>query len=81
MLPYAASRKRREQWTWNSAGLLGEPAVAETYANPVPFVADASLAGLAGRAALFAVDAAATAVSQAATYPQSVASGDPTHTE
>ncbi len=56
-------------------------AVAQTssYANPVPFLQAAQDAGLseADVAALFTIDAAATAASQAAVFPQSVASGDP----
>ncbi len=54
-------------------------AQAGSYANPVPFLQTAEDAGLtqADVAALFTVDAAATAASQAAVFPQSVASGDP----
>ncbi len=63
---------------WTVAGVLGEAAAAGTYANPVPFVADASSIGVTGRPdALFIVNLAATAADQAATYPQSVATGDP----
>ncbi len=50
-----------------------------SYANPVPFLQSAQDAGLpqADAAALFSVNPERTAASQAAVFPQSVASGDP----
>ena len=60
-----------------------EPLFAQTtgspYQNPVPFVSTPADAGLspADVASIFSVDAAQTAATQAAVYPQSIASGDP----
>jgi phosphodiesterase/alkaline phosphatase D-like protein len=53
--------------------------VSDTYLAAVPFVIDPVLGGLsqADRDVLFQVSSSATAVQQAAIYPQSVASGDP----
>ena len=52
--------------------------VTRAYANQVPFLADPNLRTLGGRPdALFSIDPALTASRQTATYPQSVASGDP----
>ncbi len=63
---------------WAISGALPDPAIAQAYPNPVPFVPDPGAVGLSGRPnALFAPHAARTASRQAATYPQSVASGDP----
>ncbi|HEY1212541.1 MAG TPA: alkaline phosphatase D family protein, partial [Bryobacteraceae bacterium] len=52
---------------------------APVYTTPVSFINDPSAAALteSDLAALFTVDAAQTQLSQSATYPQSVASGDP----
>ena len=62
-------------WT---AGSVLAGGIARAYANQVPFITEARLGGLGGRPdALFSIDAASTASRQAATYPQSVASGDP----
>ena len=47
---------------------------SQAYANPVPFVASAEATT---PSAIFAVDAAATAANARATFPQSVAAGDP----
>jgi alkaline phosphatase D len=57
-----------------SAGLSGR-----TYPHQIPFVASAELSGLSAEEiqAVFAVDPAYTPQDQIATYPQSVASGDP----
>ena len=65
-------------WIAGSGSLLAQ-ANASTYRNPVPFVTGPADAGLtpAETAQLFAVDAEQTAATQAAVYPQSVASGDP----
>jgi alkaline phosphatase D len=51
----------------------------QTYPHQVPFVAGPEISGLSAEDmnALFALDPAYTAQDQAATYPQSVASGDP----
>ncbi len=63
---------------WAVGGWLVDAAATHAYANPVPFVRDPTASGFDTRPdELFAVDAAATARDQAATYPQSVASGDP----
>ncbi len=58
------------------AGIPGKSSAlaAQAYAHPVPFV---PAAASATDRALFAVNAARTALEAAATYPQSVASGDP----
>ena len=53
--------------------------ISDSYVNSVPFLLDPALNGLsdAERAALFEVNSAATPAEVAATFPQSVASGDP----
>ena len=65
---------------WIVAGQVAAHGAPNPYPNPVPFVQDAAAAGLnaADVAALFNVNPAATADQQAQTFPQSVASGDPT---
>jgi len=64
---------------WVAAKGVAAQTVGNSYAHEVPFVLDPALTGLpeSERAALFAVSEAATTAQQAATYPQSVASGDP----
>jgi alkaline phosphatase D len=60
---------------WVAGGQRGpRTGAAQAYADPVPFIASAEAAT---PRALFAVDAAATAVHGPATFPQSVAAGDP----
>ena len=59
---------------WLAAGRAGSGTALQVYANPVRFVGSAEAAETG---ASFLVDAAKTAASQAATYPQSLASGDP----
>ena len=64
-------------WVAGSRSLSGQ--TAGGYANGVPFVADPAITGLtpAEISGMFATDAVMTAELQAATFPQSVASGDP----
>ncbi len=66
---------------WVTPQVLGAQTagVSESYNDAIPFVLDPQLTGLsqAERDILFEVNAAATAAQQSATYPQSVASGDP----
>ncbi len=54
-------------------------AALQTYPHQVPFISSPDLTGLSADdiQGLFAIDPAYTAQDQAATYPQSVASGDP----
>ncbi len=65
---------------WIVAGQVTAHGTPNPYPNPVPFVQDPAAAGLnaADVAALFTVNAGDTADQQAQTFPQSVASGDPT---
>ena len=65
---------------WIVAESLAEtPVAASPYANPVPFVQSPAMAGLdaADVNALFMIDPTFTSQQQAQTFPQSVASGDP----
>lgn len=64
---------------WLAASQPLPAQIVSQYSNAVPFVLDPAISGLsdADRQALFNVNAAATPAQQAATYPQSVASGDP----
>ncbi len=66
-------------WILPQALAQGSGTVSDSYVSSVPFVLDPALNGLsqADRDVLFQVNSAATAAQQAATYPQSVASGDP----
>lgn len=55
-------------------GIARETGLVPAYVGQIPFINEAEAAGLD---VSFAIDAAATAQYQAATYPQSVAAGDP----
>ena len=62
-----------------SALLAPSAAGAQTYPNQVPLVSGPDVTGLTPEdiQTLFAINPEYTAQDQAATYPQSVASGDP----
>ncbi len=64
---------------WFAAGVLGAQQTSSPYANPVPIASSAAAANVnsSDLNALFSVNPAATSDDQARTFPQSIASGDP----
>ncbi len=78
---YSRSRDRRRHRLGfaRAQGLQRRRGPAQTYPNQVPFVSGPEVSGLTAEdiQTLFAINPAYTAQDQAATYPQSVASGDP----
>ncbi len=75
----AAATVSAISWVSPMHKVFGAVGFAQTYPNQVPFVSGPEVSGLtaADIQTLFAINPDYTAQDQAATYPQSVASGDP----
>jgi hypothetical protein len=78
----AAATAGAVAWVTPVHQILSAVGSAQTYPNQVPFVSDPGLAGLNPEdiQSLFEIGPAFTPQDQLATYPQSVASGDPQST-
>ncbi len=75
----AAAQEGSIAWLMPVHSMLGQSAPSTSFTQQVPMVADPSISGLTPQDTtdLFTVNAAATPQQQSATFPQSVASGDP----